>query len=611
LRKDINVAKDLPNRDEIPREEQWDAFSIFSSHQQWESSFKKISVQITELARFKGNLSQGPTQLMEWFDTIQALYKELFRIYIYASLFHNVDTADQEAAAREGRAQGLMSEAMAATAFAEPELLELSQQQLDRWMSADPRLQSYRHYFRNLERRRQHIRSEEVEELLGLVTDPFTSASTIHGILSDAELTFAPATSSDNNGASSTVAQGTIDTLLGHTDREVRRSAWESYADAHLGVQNTMAGCLATCVKQHIVTARARRYSSCLEAALAEDNIPTSVFHSFLDAFRNNLPIWHRYFKIRRRFFGYDSLHVYDLKAPLSTNPPKIPFDQALKWICQGLEPLGQEYVSVMRRGVEQDRWVDARPNRGKRSGAFSIGAKGTNPFILMSYTDDVYSLSTLAHELGHSMHSYLTWQRQPMIYSEYSIFAAEVASNFNQALVRAHLLQTTHEDRDFQIALLEEALSNFHRYFLLMPTLARFELAIHQRGEKGDSLTAGDMSSILASLFAEAYGDEVAMDTERIGITWAQFATHLYSNFYVYQYGTGISAAHTLAHHVLRDYPGAVDDYLEFLGAGASEYPIDLLRRAGVDLTDPEPVERAFDALSDLVSRLEFWLEI
>jgi oligoendopeptidase F len=259
----------------------------------------------------------------------------------------------------------------------------------------------------------------------------------------------------------------------------------------------------------------------------------------------------------------------------------------------------------VLRRGTLQERWVDIYPNKGKRLGAFSYGGPGTHPFIMMSYNDDLFSASTLAHELGHSLHSYLSWQAQPLIYARYTLFAAEVASNFNQAMVRDYLLRTQ-PDRDFQIGVIEEAMSNYHRYFFIMPTLARFELELHERAERGEPLTAASFNSLMADLFAEGYGDDLVMDRERTGSTWSQFSTHLYSNFYVYQYATGIAGANALARGVLDGKPGAVDRYLTFLRAGGSRYPLDALAAAGVDLSSPEPVEIAFGLLADYVARLE-----
>jgi oligoendopeptidase F len=385
----------------------------------------------------------------------------------------------------------------------------------------------------------------------------------------------------------------------------VRRTAWESYADAHLAFKNTMANSLAAGIKQDVLRARVRRYDSSIEAALFPNNIPLAVFHNLIDVFKRNLPTWHRYWRLRRKALGVETLHEWDIKAPLADAKVNVPYAQAVDWICAGMAPLGEEYVTVLRRGCLQERWVDIYPNKGKRLGAFSYGGPGTHPFIMMSYNDDLFSASTLAHELGHSLHSYLSWQTQPLIYARYTLFAAEVASNFNQALVRDHLLRTQTE-RDFQIGVIEEAMSNYHRYFFIMPTLARFELELHERAERGQPLTADSFTGLMADLFAEGYGDDLVLDRQRTGSTWAQFSTHLYSNFYVYQYATGIAGAHALAKGILDKQEGAVDRYLEFLRAGGSRYPLDALASAGVDLRSPEPVEIAFGLLADYVERLE-----
>jgi oligoendopeptidase F len=268
------------------------------------------------------------------------------------------------------------------------------------------------------------------------------------------------------------------------------------------------------------------------------------------------------------------------------------------------MAPLGEEYVKTLRRGVLEERWVDRSVNVGKRAGAFSTGSPGTHPFIMMSYANTIFNMSTLAHELGHSMHSYYTWQNQPIIYSRYSLFLAEVASNFNQALVRSHLYETQ-DDPALQLALIEENMSNFHRYFFLMPTLARFELETHERIERGQALNARDLIDLMTDLFAEGYGGEVDIDHDRIGITWAQFG-HLYMNFYVYQYATGIAGAYALAEQVRSGQSGAAERYLDFLKAGSSRFPLDLLKETGVDLSKPEPVEKAFEILGETIVRLE-----
>jgi oligoendopeptidase F len=593
----------VPPRSAIAREHTWNVESVFPTPDAWEAAYQDVAHALRSFDAFRGHLGDGADRLADWFETGQAVFRQLAHVVLYASMGHTADKTDQTAAARFDRARGLSARANAAAAFAEPEVIGIGFDTLRRWIAGAPRLATYAHHLDRLSRRAAHVRSAEVEELLGLAADPFRTASASHGILADADLAFAPARAA--TGEALQVVQGNLRALLMHADREVRRTAWESYADAHLAHRHAMANCLAAGVKQAVFHARARRYGSALEASLDANDIPLEVFHNLIAAFRRHLPTWHRYWSIRRRALGYDRLRLYDERVPLTAHRPRVPFAQAVEWIAQGMAPLGEAYVTPLRQGVLNERWVDIYPNRGKQSGAFSTGAPGAHPFILMSYTDDIFSMSTLAHELGHSLHSYFTWRTQPLVYSRYPLFLAEVASNFNQVLVRAHLL-ATQPDPEFQIAVIEEAMANFHRYFFIMPTLARFEMETHQRVERGEALTAQSLITLMADLFREGYGEEMEIDADRLGITWATFHTHLYTNFYVYQYATGISGAHALGQSILDGTPGAVERYLGFLKAGSSKYPLDTLKEAGVDMTSPEPVERAFTVLSGYVERLE-----
>jgi len=594
----------VPARSEIPVEFTWDLADIYPTPEAWQQRLDAFKEELTQAAAFKGRLGDGPELLADWLEFYQTLQRETMRLIMYARLGFSTDTADQAAAARHGLATSLESAVATALAFAEPELMAIGFDTLRAWREENPRLAIYGHYFANLERLAAHVRSAEVEELLGQAEDPFRTAANIHGTLTNGEIKFADAHDVDA-AANYEVTHGSLGALLSSSDRTVRRSAWESYADGHLAYQQTMAACLAAGVKQDVFRARARRHSSSLAAALAPANIPESVFHNLIDVFQRHLPTWHRYWRLRKRVLGVDTLHEYDIKAPLTPEQITVPYSQAVDWIVAGMAPLGEEYVTVLHQGATVERWVDVYPNKGKRMGAFSYGGPGTHPFIMMSYNDDLFSMSTLAHELGHALHSYLSWQAQPQIYGRYTLFAAEVASNFNQALVRDYLLRTQ-PDPAFQIGVLEEAMSNFHRYFLVMPTLARFELEIHRRAERGQPLTAPILNDLMADLFAECYGTDLAMDRARTAITWAQFSTHLYSNFYVYQYATGIAGAHALAQGILQEQPGAVARYLTFLHAGGSRDPLVELSAAGVDLSAPEPLETAFGVLADYVGRLE-----
>jgi oligoendopeptidase F len=592
----------VPPRSEIKPEHTWNAASVFPSAEAWEAELKAVLEKLPEFDKYRGHLSDGPGALAEARALFEALYQRAGKVYVYGYIAHQVDTTDQAAARMYSRGLGLYGQLVAAAAFLDPELLAIGHDKLREWMRAEPRLADMAHYVDDLFRRQAHVRSAEVEELLGLLADPFASVEATEGMLTNADFKFKPARASD--GREIPVTQGNIDEILAGADREARRTAWENYHDQYLAFKNTLANNLATSVKQNVFNMRARRHRSTLEAALFANNIPVEVFHNLIRVYRANLPTWRRYWRIRRKALGVETLHPYDIWAPLAAEKPGIPYRQSVDWICEGLAPLGEEYVRAVRRGCLDERWVDIYPNQGKTAGAFSWGWPGTHPFIVMSYDDTIFSLSTLAHELGHSLHSYLTWKTQPVLYSQYSLFVAEVASNFHQAMVRAHLLQRE-ADRSFLISLIEEAMSNFHRYFFVMPTLARFELEIHERAERGEGLTADDLNALMADLFAEAYGGEMHVDRERVGITWATFG-HLYTDYYVYQYATGISGAHALAHRILSGEPGAAADYLNFLKAGSSLYPLDALKLAGVDLTTPRPVEAAFDTLSGMVNELE-----
>jgi oligoendopeptidase F len=592
----------LPARSEVPVEETWALESIFPTPTDWEAACQALDALLPCLSAYQGWLKESPQVLLEAIQKLEEVGALLGKIMTYANNASSVDTFDQAANARAGQVRSLGARAGAAMAFFDPELMAVGFETLKSWMNSTPELAFFAQYVDRLEKRSPHVRSGEVEQVLALAGDPFSGAFSIFNMLINADLKFQPAV--DAGGGQHEIGQSSIGSLLTHPDRQLRRSAWQNYADGYLAFKNTSAATLTTAIKQDVFNARVRGYPTSLHASLEPNNIPVEVFHNLIEVFKQNLPTWHKYWRLRRKALKLDTFGVYDIKAPLTDSKPIVPYAQAVEWICEGMAPLGEEYVRIMRRGCREDRWVDRARNRGKREGAFSSGSFGTRPFIMMSYADDLYSLSTLAHELGHSMHSYYSRANQRFIYSRYGLFVAEVASNFNQATVREYLMRTQ-TSPDFQIALIEEAMSNYHRYFFLMPTLARFELEMHTRAEKGAPLSADILIGILADLFKEGYGEEVEFDRERIGITWAQFL-HMYMNFYVYQYATGISGAHALSHGVTSGQPGAVDRYLDFLKSGGSRYPLNALKLAGVDLTNPEPVEAAFGVLAGLVERLE-----
>ena len=596
------MTETIRTRAEIPAKYKWNAASIYPSDEAWEAEADSLLVKLDELKKMEGLVGESAATVADALDASFALLEILGKVLTYAFNSQAVDNADANAARMFGKAQGILGQVFAGIGFIQPEILAVDQDVLKQWRGSEPRLKIYDQYFDDLLRQQAHVRSAEVEEILGLAQDPFASLYMTMNVMTNSEMKYPNACTGD--GKELVVTQGTLDQILASPDREARRTAWEGFRDTHLAFKNTLGSNLLASTKANVFAQRVRKYPSTLEASLFANNVPPQVFHNLIETTRRNLPVWHKYWRVRRQALGQDDLQPYDIWAPLTKEKFTIPYETAVDWICEGLAPLGEEYVSTARRGLLEQGWVDVYPNLNKSAAQFSSGSKGTYPFIVMLYDDTIFSMSTLAHELGHSMHSYLTWKHQPAVYAQYSLFVAEVASNFNQAMVRAHLLKTR-DDPEFQISLLEEAFANFHRYFFIMPILAQFELEVHQRVERGQGVTADDMNALMADLYAEGYGSEMQFDRERTGITWATFG-HLYQDYYVYQYATGISGAHALSRRVLSGVENAAEDYLRFLSAGGSVYPLEALKIAGVDMSTPQPVEETFDVLAQMVDRLE-----
>jgi oligoendopeptidase F len=539
-------------RSKVKKNQTWNAENVFAAPEEFDAEVKNLVESLAQVKKFQGHLSDGPDTFLEAIQILGVISQRAAKVRMYASM-SAVDATNQQAAAMNGKATSVLAQVSAATSFFDPELLTSGETKLREWLADDPHLKLYEHYFNDLFRKQPHVRNAEVEALLGMLRDPFNSTSNTASMLANADFKFKAARDRKNKKVDLT--QSTYNSIVGGTDRKARRTAWENYNDKYLEFKNTLAGNLAVSIKQNVFNMKARNFDSALEATLFNSEVPVEMFHNLLDIFKKNLPLWHRYWKIRRKALGVKTLHPYDVWAPLNTKKHKVPFEKAVDWICESLAPMGDEYVSVMRQGCLQDRWVDWSPNAGKRQGAFSTRVpKDTHPFIMMSYTGSIGSMSTLSHELGHSMHAYYASRAQPMSYYLYPSIVAQTASNFNQAMTRAHLLNSS-PSKSFQVALLEEAMGNFHRYFFVMPTRARFELETHQRVEKGQGLTADSMMELMADLFSEGFGGEMDLDRERVGITWGTFTTHLYIDFYSFQYAIGISAANAIAKRSARSH--------------------------------------------------------
>ncbi len=590
-------------RSKVTKNQTWNAESVFSSPKAFDAEIKILLESLVPVKKFQGHLGDSLDAFIEAMDAIDAISRRAAKIQVYATMSSAVDTADQKGAAMNGKAMSALAQVGAATSFVDPELLSIGEEKLRKWLKDDLRMKLYEHYFNDLFRKQAHVRNAEVEEILGMLRDPFSNTRNTTNMLANADFKFKPARNSKDKKVELT--QSTFDAILNGSDRKARQTAWENYNDQYLEHKNTLASNLTTSIKQNVFNMKVRKFDSSLESTLFNGNVPVEMFHNLLDIFKKNLPLWHKYWKIRRKALGVKTLHPYDVWAPFTTKKHKVPFEKAIDWISEGLAPMGDEYVNTIRKGCLKDRWVDWSPNAGKRQGAFSTRVpQDTHPFILMSYTDDIGSMSTLSHELGHSIHAYYASHAQPMFYYLYPSIIAETASNFNQAMTRAHLLKSN-PDKYFQIALLEEAMDNFHRYFFIMPTLARFELETHQRIEKGQPLTADSMIELMADLFSEGFGGEMNLDRERVGITWGTFTTHLYIDYYSFQYAIGISAANAIAKRVLSGIPNAAEDHINFLKAGSSKAPMDVFKTAGVDMTSTQPIEDAFEVLGEYIDRL------
>lgn len=588
----------LPKRADAPKEQTWDIEALYATPQVWEEESAALPAAIDAMSAHAGMLGT-PEGLLAYLTAADDMELRLNRFMSYASMSASVDGTDAVAAARRDRASGIIARYGSTVAFARPEILALDEQTLRGWL-AQAAFKDQKVKLERILRNKPHVRSAEVEQLLGALQAPFASERGIHPALANMDMQFGAA-------GGQKITQGNVDALTGGPDREIRREAWENYADAHLAAKHSQAAMYATNVRQNAFLARARNYPNVITASLAPDHIPTEVVTTLLDTYRANTPIWHRYWNVRRAWLNLPELREYDVKASLVPRRD-VSYAQAVDWICEGMAPLGEDYVRDMRAGLTEGRWVDYAENDGKRQGAYSNGGGRVKPFIFMTWNGTMGSYSTLAHEIGHSMHSLLSTREHPLGVPRYTLFHAEVASNFNQAMSRKNLLKKARAagDTQFEVQIIEEALSNFHRYFFIMPTLAAFELEAYRRIEDGGTLSAPDLINLNADLLKEGYGDGVVMDRERSGIMWAQFSTHLYANFYAYQYATGISAAHQLLEQFDADPDAARENYLRFLKSGGSLDPIDALKEAGVDMLTPEPVQATFRTLAGYVDRLE-----
>ena len=589
----------VPERSELPAADTWDLTSIYEDDDAWAAAYESVADRVDDLREYEGRVTESPATLLEFLELRESILREVSTVSSYASLRSAEDTRNQEYQAMQAKAESLSSSARSATSFLEPELQALDRDEVDAFVDAEPDLEAYDHYFDDVLRAKPHTRSAEVEELLADLGEVAGAASDVYGMLSNADLTFPTVDRPD--GGSVEITQGNFTKLQKHPDRRFRRTVYENYYDEWAEIRNAVGTSLKNSVKKDVKYARARNYDTAREAALDGPNVPVEVYDTLLDAVHDNLDVLHRHADLKREALGVDELRMWDLYAPMTGNDaPEIPYDRAAEYVTEAVAPLGDAYQERLREGLDS-RWVDVYENRGKRSGAFSAGTYDTQPFILLNYQDDISSMFTLAHELGHSLHSELAKDAQPWQYADYTIFVAEVASTVNETLLTHHLLETV-DDEALRRHVLDEYLERFRSTLYRQTMFADFELRIHEIAEADGALTPDRFDEEYRELKAEFYGPAVLDD--RIAREWMRIP-HFYYNYYVYQYATGISAAAAIVERILDEGESAAADYRDALALGGSEYPLSVLETAGVDMTSSEPIESALCVYDEYLGRM------
>ncbi|WP_215190859.1 oligoendopeptidase F [Exiguobacterium sp. s7] len=589
-------------RKQVPVEETWNLETIYADDQAWEHDFEALKANVPALVEFKGKLGESASTLFEGLQLRDDISRQLHKLYTYAHMRYDEDTSNSHYQALNDRAGSLAAQISAQLAFMTPELLAIDESQIEAFMAEHESLNVYRHAFDELAQERPHVLTEAEEAILAQAGDVLGQSSSTFGMLNNADLKFPKV--KNEKGEDVELTHGRYITFLESSDRSVREGAFKAMYGTYEQYLNTFASTLSGSVKKDNFYATVRKFESARQAALHHNAIPEAVYDGLVEAVNERLDLLHRYVALRKRALGVDELHMYDLYTPLVKDVDmKIPYDEAKDLMVEGLAPLGDEYVQIVKDGLDS-RWVDVRETRGKRSGAYSSGAYDTQPFILMNWQDNVNNLFTLAHEFGHSVHSYYTRASQPYPYGDYSIFVAEVASTTNEALLNDYLLKTR-TDRQERLYLLNNQLETFRGTLFRQTMFAEFEHMIHKAAQDGVSLTPEYLNETYLELNKRYFGDELVIDGE-IAFEWARIP-HFYYNYYVYQYATGISASAALSQQIMDEGEPAVRRYIDkFLKAGSSDYPIEVLKAAGVDMTTKAPVLAALDQFEAVLDEME-----
>ena len=596
----MSNSETIRARDQIPQEDTWALEDLYPSDESWEQALSALTARQAEAAAFAGKLGESGETLCAFLHLVEDVDGQSELLANYAMRKADQDTRNATYQAMVGKLMGVLTAVGAAFSFATPEIMAIPEETLEGFYKAAPGLERYRRYLNNERRRREHTLSAAEERLLAAAGEMANAPETVFGAFLNADMRYPDAM--DSEGKPHALSQSTFVPLEESGDRALRKSAYENLYNTLGGMRNTAAGLLDAQNKQQKFFATARKYGSAREAAMDRTNVPVAVYDNLIEAVHRNMDKMHRYVRLRKKLLGVDELHFYDVYTPLlKDEPAKIPFAQAKQTVYDALYPLGDGYRAILKEGFE-NRWIDVYENQGKRGGAYSAGTK-VHPFVLLNYSGSLDSQFTLAHEMGHALHSYLSNKHQNQIDSDYVIFVAEVASTCNEALLMEYLLKKT-TDKKERVFLINHFLDQFKGTIYRQTMFAEFEKFMGAAVDAGQTLTADMLCAEYARLCKLYYGEDMVVD-DQIAMEWAKIP-HFYYNYYVFQYATGYSAAIALSRRILREGESAVKDYLGFLSGGCSKSPIDLLKGAGVDMTSPAPVNDALKLFGELLDEME-----
>ena len=595
---------EILKRSQIPTQDTWATEDMFASDAVWEENFAQAEEKTRKLSSFAGRLGESAQTLFEYLQTMEQVDLEFGLMGNYAMRKSDEDTRNATYQAMVGKFMSAYVALSAACSFETPEIMAISDEKLDGFYRECPALERYRRYLTDLRRRKEHILSEAEEKLLAAAGEMAQTPDNVYGAFSDADMTFKPAL--DSQGKEHPVTQGTFVCLMESQDRVLRKNAYESLYNGFAAFRNTAAGLLNAQNKQLKFFAEARKYPTAFEASLDSNNVPTDVYLNLIEAVHKNMDKMHRYVRLRKKLLGVDELHFYDIYAPLVKDAgQKIPYEQAKQTVYDALAPMGEDYRKILKEGFD-NRWIDPFQNEGKRSGAYSAGVH-VHPYVLLNYNETLDNQFTLAHEMGHALHSYLSNKHQNPIDSQYVIFVAEVASTCNEALLMEYLLGKT-TDKKERACLINHFLEQFKGTLFRQTMFAEFELNIGKMVAAGETLTADALCQEYRRLNELYFGPDMVVD-DHIAVEWARIP-HFYYDYYVFQYATGYAAAIALSRRILNEGESAVKDYVQFLSGGCTKSPIDLLKGAGVDMTTSAPVEQALELFGELLDEMERLVE-